>query len=272
MINIIKIPDLKLDFKIIIYPIIYIVLGIIFYKLIAEIIKKIVSNRKNAKIKNQRLETLIIVITNIIKYIIVTIVIIGILGTFGINVTSLVTGLGITTAIVGLAFQDLAKDIIAGFSIITEGQYEVGDTIEVDGFIGKVVFLGLKTTRIRNINGSTKIIANHHMDKIINYSLNNSLAIVDVGVAYEIDSEKVLKILNKLADDLDGKVPDAKGKMKVLGINELGDSSVVYRVTMEVSSMKHYSVERYLRKEIKKAFDSANIKIPYPQLEVHNGE
>ena len=52
------------------------------------------------------------------------------------------------------------------------------------------------------------------MDKIINYSLNNSLAIVDVGVAYEIDSEKVLKILNKLADDLDGKVPDAKGKMK----------------------------------------------------------
>ena len=184
----------------------------------------------------------------------------------------MVTGLGITTAIVGLAFQDLAKDIIAGFSIITEGQYEVGDTIEVDGFIGKVVFLGLKTTRIRNIDGSTKIIANHHMDKIVNYSLNNSLAIVDVGVAYEIDSEKVLKILNKLADDLDGKVPDAKGKMKVLGINELGDSSVVYRVTMEVSSMKHYSVERYLRKEIKKAFDSANIKIPYPQLEVHNGE
>lgn len=191
---------------------------------------------------------------------------------FGINVSSLLAGLGITTAIIGLAFQDLAKDLIAGISIITEDQYEVGDTIEVDGFMGEVVFLGLKTTRIRNYKGATKIIANHNMDKIINYSLNNSLAIVDVSTGYDHTPEEVEIVLNNLAKELNGTIKNATGDIQVWGINELADSGVVYRVVVEVKSMEQFGVERYLRKEIKKALTTANIKIPYQQIEVHNGK
>lgn len=264
--------SIKLDIKLIIYPVIYILLGMICYRIVKKVITKIASKGKKTRLKNQRVETLISLITNIIKYVIVIIVAIGILGTYGVNVTSIVAGLGVTTAIIGLAFQDLAKDIIAGFSIITEAQYDVGDTIEVDGFVGQVVFLGLKTTRIRNYKGATKIIANHNMDKIVNYSLNNSLAIVNVGVAYEEKEEKVEKVLNELAKTLNGKMPEAKGELQILGITDLADSSVVYTVALEVSSMQQYTVERLLRKEIKRAFDDNNIKIPYPQIEVHNGK
>lgn len=264
--------NIKIDLKLIIFPIIYIILGMIIYSILKKTIKKIVSKGKKAKLKNQRIDTLIGLITNIIKYVIVIIVVVGILGTYGINVSSIIAGLGVTTAIVGLAFQDLAKDLIAGFSIITEAQYEVGDTIEVDGFVGQVVFLGLKTTRIKNYKGATKIVANHNMDKIINYSLNNSLAIVDVGIAYEEDIDKVEAVLNKLAKKLNGTIPEAKGEIQVLGIIELADSSLVYRITVEVGSMQQYGVERLLRKEVKRAFDESNIKIPYPQIEVHNGK
>ena len=110
------------------------------------------------------------------------------------------------------------------------------------------------------------------MDNIINYSLNNSLAIVDVSVAYEENINKVEKTLNRLAERLNGTIENTTGDIQVLGITDLSDSCVVYRVTVETKSMQHYAVERTLRKEIKRAFDDANIKIPYPQIEVHNGK
>lgn len=268
-----EIFNTTIDLMLIISPIITIIIGVIIYEILAKIIKSLLKKGKEKRIKNsQRVETLMSLVLNIIKYIIVAIVILTILSTWGVNVTSIVAGLGITTAIIGLAFQDLAKDIIAGFSIITEGQYEVGDTIEYDGFTGQVVFLGLKTTRIRNFKGQTKIIANRYMDNIINYSLNNSLAIVDISIAYEENTNKIEKTLTRLATKLNGTIEHAIGDIQVLGITELADSSIVYRVTVETESMQHYAIERLLRKEIKRAFDESNIKIPYPQIEVHNGK
>ncbi len=196
----------------------------------------------------------------------------AILSTFGVNIKSILAGLGIGTALLGLAFQDLAKDLIAGFSIITEAEYEVGDTIEVDGFMGEVVFIGLRTTRIKNFKGATKIISNHYMDNIINYSSNNSLAIVDVGIAYENKEDNIDKVIESLFERLKGKVPDAVGELECWGVNELSDSSVVYRIVVETKPAKHFAVERFLRKEIKKEFDKSGIKIPYTQIEVHNGK
>ena len=181
-------------------------------------------------------------------------------------------GLGIGTAIIGLAFQDLAKDLIAGFSIITEGEYEIGDTIEYEGFMGEVVFIGLRTTRIRNFKGATKIIANHYMDNIINYSVNNSLAVVDVSIAYEIKEDLIDKTFKELCKKLNGKLEYATKDIEVWGVNDLADSAVVYRVVVETKPMKHIATERILRKEIKKAFDEAGVKIPYTQIEVHNGK
>ena len=222
--------------------------------------------------QRQRVETLTTVLVNIIKYIIVILVLIAILSVFGINVKSILAGLGITTALIGLAFQDLAKDLIAGFTIITEGEYEIGDTIEYDGFIGEVVFIGLRTTRIRNFKGATKIIANHYMDNIINYSENNSLAIVDVLIAYETNEEKIEKTFNKVFEEIQPKLEFATKDIELWGVNDLADSGVIYRVAVETKPMKHIVTERILRKEIKKAFDKAGIKIPYTQIEVHNGK
>ena len=263
----------KIDIVQIIYPIIYIIIGMIAYYILKKIIKNITTPKtKLSKQHEQKARTIRTILTSIVKYIIVVLVVLAILSVFGVNVKSIVAGLGLTTAIIGLAFQDLAKDIIAGISIITENQYEIGDTIEVEGFRGEVVSLGLKTTRIRNFKGATKIIANHKLDDIINYSLHESLAVIDINVSYETDIEKVENTLKKLAEDLYEKIPKAQGKMEVLGINDLADSSVVYRVTLKTLPMAQFEVERILRKEIKKVFDKEHIKIPYTQIEVYNGK
>lgn len=257
----------------IILPIVYIIVGIIAFRIIKNIIKKTTSNKKHLKAsQKQKIMTLQMLIINIIKYAICIFVILAIIAEFGINVKSILAGLGIGTALVGLAFQDLAKDLIAGFSIITEGSYEIGDTIEIDGFMGEVTFIGLRTTRIRNFKGATKIIANHYMDNLINYSNNNSLAVVDVAIAYECKEDLIEKAFDELFSKLNGNIPHTTKDLELLGVNELADSAVVYRVVVETEPMQQFAVERFLKKEIKKVFDNSKIKIPYQQIEVHNGK
>ena len=269
----IKLAGFTIDLILIIYPILYIIIGIVVFRFLKNIILKAENRRKNLKeSQKQRIQTISTLIINIIKYIIVILIILSILSTYGINVKSIITGLGIGTAIIGLAFQDLAKDLIAGFFIITDGEYEVGDTIEIDNFMGTVISIGLRTTRIRNYKGAIKIISNRYMDNIINYSENNSLAQVDVSIAYECSEELIEQTFNKLFKELQGKLKYATKDLELWGVNELSDSAVVYRVVVETKPMKHFETERILKKEIKKAFDEAGIKIPYNQIEVHNGK
>lgn len=271
----IKIPGLfTIELKQILFPILFIAIGILVYEFLKKTIIKI-SNRNTKNLKQHqlhRIKTVNMLVINIIKYVIVIIVLLAILAIFGVNVSSLVAGLGVTTAIIGLAFQDLAKDLIAGIFIITEAQYEVGDTIQVDGFMGEVVSIGLKTTQIRDYKGATKIIGNRYMDNMINYSLHTSLAVVDVGVDYGHTPKTVEETLQELAQELNGTMENAKGDIQILGINELDDSSIVYRVTLEVKSMKQFETERFLRKKIIEKFEQKNIKIPVTQIEVHNGK
>lgn len=268
-----KIFDIiPIDIKHIIYPVIYIIIGIICYKIVKKIINQALKPAKLKGHQKQRANTIRIVILNIIKYIIGAFVLLAILANFGINVKSIVAGLGITTAIIGLAFQDLAKDFIAGISIITENQFEVGDTIEYDGFMGEVVFLGLKTTRIRDYKGATKIIANHKLDTVINYSLHDSLAIIDLGISYEENPEKVAVALEEIKNEIEGKVPNATGEIQVWGLDEFEDSTMKYRIVVETKPNEHYGAQRFLRSEFKKGLDKRHIKVSYPQIEVHNGK
>lgn len=272
MINLFNIVTFEL--KHILYPILYIIIGLIVY----EIAKKVITNMTNKTEKNlkpnqlQRIKTIRQLMINVVKYIIIILVLLGILATFGVNVTSFLAGLGITSVIAGLALQDLAKDIIAGISIITEGQYEVGDWIEVDGFMGEVIFVGLRSTKIRDYKGAIKIISNHYIDNIINYSMNNSLAVVDVIVGQDQDPEKVEKVLNNLEKNMNGKIEDATGPIQILGIEDLQETGIRYRVTVETKPMQQYGVQRILRKEIRKTFNKENIAIPYTKIEVENGK
>lgn len=264
---------ITIDVQHIIYPIIYIIIGFITYKLLKKLVNNILlKTPKMKKQHQQRANTIRIVILNVIKYAIVILVLLAILATFGVNVKSIVAGLGITTAVLGLAFQDLAKDLIAGISIITEDQFEVGDTIEYDGFMGEVIFLGLKTTRIKDYRGAVKIIANHKLDTVINYSLNNYLAIVDIGVSYDENPEKVEATLEEIRKEINGKVPNAIGNIEIWGLDDFEDSNMRYRIVVETKPMQHYGAQRFLRSEFKKGLDKRNIKVSYPEIEVHNGK
>ena len=257
-------------------PVIYIIIAIIINGILKELLDKIFIKRQDNLNKNsynyKKTETFKVLIKNIVKYIIIIFLILAILTVYGINVTSILAGLGIVGVVLGLALQDLAKDIIAGFSIILENQYAIGDIISISDFKGEVIFLGLKTTKIKNYEGQVKIIANRNATEVINYSMEDSLAIVDIDVSYEEDNEKVEKVLTELTKELTKTLSKLKGKVELLGIQELTSSSVKYRITAKTMAMEHFSIERQIRKQVKERLDQENIKIPYPQIEVHNGK
>lgn len=252
-------------------PILIIFIAIILNKIINTIIKKAFNpNKKHGKFDSRKINTIKSLLCNITKYVIAIISILLILAVFGINTAALITGLGIASAVIGLAFQDILKDIISGVSILFENQFAVGDLVKIGTFMGTIVSIGLRTTRIQAYTGEIKIISNRNITEVINYSMDKTLAVVDIPISYETKIDKVEKILMVTAATIKEKIPSLVSEIELLGVQELGDSSVVFRLIGKCKPAKHFEVERQMKKEFKNALDKNGIKIPYPQVEVHN--
>lgn len=252
-------------------PILIILVSIIVYMIVSRVINNIFKF-KGVKSDKRHLKTINVLTNNLLKYFIIIVALVMILDIFGIDTKTLIASLGIVGVVAGLAVQDTLKDFVAGISIILENQYRIGDTITVKGFRGEVIDLGVKSTRVKAYNGEVMIIPNHLIEEVINHSLENSLAIVDIPVSYDTDIELLESVLKDLFLDLSESVVGLKSEVNLLGIQSYDDSSIVYRITVLTSPMEHYRVERELKKIIKNALDSNNIEIPFLQVVVHNGK
>lgn len=259
----------KILVKEVIAPIIIILFFFIIYTIIKRILKRIMG-LKLSGIDNRRQKTITSLVLNVIKYFFIIIAILMIVSIYGVDTSAIITSIGAVGVVVGLSFQDIIKDFLSGISIIIENQYGIGDVVTIGGFKGEVIALGLRTTKIRAYTGEVNIIANRNIGEIINHSCKNSLAIVDVMVAYEEDLDKVEKVLNELFERLNREIKGLKGKITLLGVNSLDSSGITYRATVETEPMKHIEITRILLKEIKNEFDNKNITIPYNQLVIHN--
>ena len=254
-------------------PIIIIMCTIIVERVLNFVIKKIFNpNIKHRKMDSKKIQTIRSLLINIIRYVIWAISILWILSIFGINTAAIITGLGVASLVIGLAFQDILKDVLVGIAILFENQFRVGDYVKIGDFEGTVTSLGLKSTRIKAYTGEIKIISNRKIDELINYSMSDLLAVVDLSVSYESKLDEVEKILKLTAMSLKDKIEELISDPEVLGVQSLDDSAVVFRVVAKCKPATHYVAQRKLRKEFKLSLDKNKIKIPYPQLEVHNAK
>jgi len=172
---------------------------------------------------------------------------------------------GIGGLAIGIGAQSLVKDVVTGFFILFEGQFAVGDLVAIGDITGTVEEIGLRVTHIRGFKGDLNIIPNGTIDKVTNFSRGNSLAIVDISIDYEADVDKALKVLEKVSMDFSRDNPDIIEPPQVLGIMNLGEYDVNIRVIARTAGLKHWGVERELRKRIKHAFAKEGIEMPYPR-------
>jgi small-conductance mechanosensitive channel len=173
------------------------------------------------------------------------------LGTLGIDITPLLASVGVAGLAVSLGAQTLIKDLIGGLLILVENQYAVGDTIQVGNVSGQVERLTLRATHIRGINGHLHVVPNGEVRIVANQTKEWSRALVDVGVAYEEDPDRALRVLEGAAeafaqDPAFG--PQLLEPPQVMGPISLGDWAFTVRVMVKTQPGKQWVVARELRK------------------------
>ncbi|MFA5526058.1 MAG: mechanosensitive ion channel family protein [Acholeplasmataceae bacterium] len=217
----------------------------------------------------RRKRTVARVIRSIIRYTVGILSILIILAIWGVNVAPALAGLGILGLVIGLGAQKFINDLIAGFFIIFEHHFDVGDKVEVKGFKGEVIDIGLKTTRIKNWKNEILILSNGEITSLINFSKDYSIAVVEFGIAYQEDMQKTIEILNSELPKIREDFPEIVEDPKIIGVTNLNSSSVDMRATCKTLNEQHYGVERAIRQRIKEILDENKIEIPFPQVVVN---
>lgn len=233
-------------------------------RLFIKIAKK--SLQMNKQLSDRKKQTLSTVFTSLIKYVIWFIVICTVLTTLGVNIASLITIASAISVAIGFGAQSLVQDIITGIFILFEDQFGIGDVITIEGLTGTVESIGIRSTRIRSIDGDVHIIPNGHIKIITNMSNEFNRATIDIGLPYDKDIDYTINIIKDEMRNI-YKNSEVYGLLKepeVLGIMEFGDSSINVRVLADTQIGENWKIEREMRRLIKKRLDKESISIPYP--------
>lgn len=243
--------------------VIVVILGILIYFLLKSIINKILDKRKYVSKKKK---TYLKLFKSIFKYLILLIVVVVVLQINGINVTSIVAGLGIASVIAGFALQDALKDIIMGFNIIVDEYYGVGDVVKIGDIEGKVLEVGLKSTKMQDINtNNIFIIANREISKSL---IKSTQFDIDIPIPY---SKKITDI-ESIIDNITNQVRNMKNitNVEYRGLNKFGDSAIYYKIRMYAKAEYQLQLKRDINRIIKLELDKNNIDIPFMQVDIHN--
>lgn len=250
--------------------IIILVLAPIVIWIANKMIDRIILNKsvKHLSSQSRRVTTVGKLIKNVFSYTGALITLMVILSEFGIELAPLLAGAGVVGLAIGFGAQSLVKDIIAGFFIILEDQFAVGDVIETGQFKGTVEMVGLRTTRVHSWTGEVHIIPNGMINAVTNFSISNSIAVVDVAISYEEDVDQATNVIRNAAERLESenlvKTPE------VLGVQMIGSSDVVIRIIAECLPFTNAPVARDLNLIIKKALVEHGIDTPYPRMVMYN--
>lgn len=221
---------------------------------------------------DRRYRTVLRLLKSIVGYVVYFIAGVACLSVVGINITGLIAGAGVVGLAIGFGAQSLVKDVITGFFIIFEDQFGVGDYIRLTNIEGTVLEIGLRTTKIKGAGGEINIVPNGSITEVINYSINNSTAIIDVSVAYNSDINKAEELIIDYLRTLPQKDDNIVGEPTLLGVQSVVGAEVVLRISVETLPMQHFGISRMIRRDVKEMFDANGIDIPYPKMMVYERE
>jgi small conductance mechanosensitive channel len=222
--------------------------------------------------KGHRGETVGKLMASVIRYMSFVVAFFLVLSAWGVETPTLLAGAGIIGLGLSFGAQSLIEDIIAGLFIIFEKQFVVGHIVEINDRRGIVREIGIRTTKIEDLNGDVLIINNSDIRGIINTSIELSTAISDVGIEYSEDIHKVEELLQKNLVEMKKKIPEIIEGPYYMGVEALADSSVVVRLQARCDEINKNRVRRAMNREIKLLFDQEGINIPFNQLVVHEIE
>ena len=214
--------------------------------------------------------TLTTIGASVLKYVAAIVILCGGLRILGVDLSTIVTSVGILALIIGFGAESLIEDVVTGTFMLFENQYNVGDIVEVNGFRGTVSEIGIRTTSLMDAGGNIKIINNSDMRNILNRSDKASMAVSSIDIPYETDLEAFEPKLPALMQQIFQKHQDVfLSEPRYLGVQELGASGVTLKFIAEVEEDKIYSGARLLNRELLVGFRKLGVECPFPQMDVH---
>ena len=240
----------------------------IVVRLLKVIIRKSFAVRIKGPLKynERRQQTLSKLLENIIAYVVYFMAIIAILSAFTIDVTGLIAGAGVLGLAIGFGAQNLVRDVITGFFIIFEDQFSVGDFVRIGVAEGTVEEIGLRTTKVKGPTGELYIFPNGNILDVVNFSVHNSIAVVDVNVSYKADINQVEALIVEFLGTLPEKYEQIIKPPEFLGVQSLTPTEMVVRVIAETLPMQHFAVSRGIRRDLKEYLDLHNVEVPLPHM------
>jgi len=209
-----------------------------------------------------RANTLTAVASSVSSVTIGVIALLMVLGELKLNLGPLVAGAGVASIAIGFGAQSIVRDVLAGFFVVLEDQYGVGDIIDAGPASGVVEHLSLRSTRLRDLSGTVWHIPNGAIVSVGNKSQNWARAVIDVLVSHDAQLREAREVMRRVADELAADPDWSKrlaGTIDEQGVQAVGPEGVTLRLVVDTEPASQWSVERELRLRIKEAFDEAGI-------------
>jgi small conductance mechanosensitive channel len=233
-------------------------------KSVFQLFERGAANRQESA-SRRRLQTLSATFRGIAQTIILFIGLVTFLGQLGVNITPILASAGVLGIAIGLGAQSLIKDFFAGFLILLEDQFSVGDTVKIGETTGTVEHLTLRVTRVRALDGSLTMIPHGSVGAVVNYSKGWSRVVLDIEIDYREDVDRAMRVMLETAKQFrEESKTDIIEEPAMLGVDKLGASSVTLRLLAKTATNKQADVGRELRRRVKLAFDQEGIKTPFP--------
>lgn len=223
----------------------------------------------------KRVTTLVGILLTIGRFAIWTVVALICLDQVGVNVTPIIAGAGIAGLAFGFGAQSLVRDVISGFFMILEDQIHVGDVAIINGTEGLVEAITFRTIVLRDVAGVVHVFPNGTIASLSNMTKEWSACVIDIGVAYKEDTDKVVEIMRQVGEDMRR---DREYGQKILepieifGVDHFGESAVMIKARLKTLPIQQWPVGREYRRRLKKAFDAQGIEIPFPHRSIYVGE
>lgn len=198
-----------------------------------------------------------------------------VLAELGVSVAPILGAVGVVGIAVGFGAQSLVKDYFTGFFILLENQIRQGDSVRIGEHEGLVEEVTLRYVQLRDYAGHVHFIPNGMITSVINMSREYANAVIDVGVGYRENLDRVMDVMRAVAAEL-RKDPETGPlileDLEISGVERLDPSAIVIRARIRVAALEQNPVRREFLKRLKVAFDERGIEIPFPQMTLHQAK
>lgn len=218
-------------------------------------------------VRVQQVQTVASVVTSITVVVIFFVAVLQVLSVLGFNLGPMLASAGIAGLAIGFGAQTLVHDFINGFFILLENQYDIGDTVRIAGVKGVVEGMNLRHTVLRDDDGTVHFVPNSAIQIVSNTTRNWSQLALRVTVAYSEPSEKVVRLLKEVGDEVRNNptfAEDMVSAVDVAGLERVGNGEAEYLMLVKTRPNKQFGVSRELRRSIKECFEKNNVQAAGP--------